>query len=318
MPEPDPEAFAAFMANFQQMTAENQRRLAEGIASLAREQSQPSPSTHSAQTAENEEMPQTADAQPSHEPSPITPAEEAPSEPPPPVELFPAPGADFLSKPLSPITKPWADALAPDSPSLELEEAHLAPSEPSKDEALPSSAVDKPSTAPAAKHGRSLRQRRAPRNLRRIRLPRWILRQCQTRLCLRLQPGTARGTNRRAFGHRPLLRLFMNRSQKRDRAASAGAGMAAGGTISLAFRASSRQPKLQGLALSIMPSRSTRTGVKIDAFSGRRLRRLRPGRPPRTPLPTPSPYNEHRPQENRHAVEQLERCVLSPAIRQVV
>ena len=32
-------------------------------------------------------------------------------------------------------------------------------------------------------------------------------------------------------------------------------------------------------------------------------------------LPTPSQHSDHRPQENRHAVEQLERCILNPALR---
>ena len=59
------------------------------------------------------------------------------------------------------------------------------------------------------------------------------------------------------------------------------------------FQTSSRQPKPQGLALSIMPSPSTRTGVKINAFLGRRLRHPSPPRTrhgPRClrPLPTVS------------------------------
>ena len=298
MPEPDPEAFAAFMANFQQMTAENQRRLAQGTASLAsaREQSQSSPSMHSAQTAETKAMPQTADAQPSHEPSPITPAEVHPGRT----------SYRSLCRPSqSPGQMHWPPTL------LALSRAQIRPTQPSRkriqrrqspprmkhclQQPLKSPALRQPQRL-CPKHGHSLRRRRALRNLHRIRLPRWMLRRCQTRLCLRLPLGTARGTNRRAFGHRTLLRLFTNRSRKRGRAASAGAGVAAGGTISLAFRASSRQPKPQGLALSIMPSRSTRIGVKIDAFLGRRLRHPRPGRPPRTrpgprclrPLPTMS------------------------------
>ena len=117
MPEPDPAAFAAFMANFQQMTAENQQRLAEGIAALAPPrlrctQRKPKsrrphsrPRTHSLCMS----LPR------------CTPAKEEPSNPPPPVELFQAPRADFLSRPLSP------------------------------DEEMPLTAEEKPSIAPAPK-----------------------------------------------------------------------------------------------------------------------------------------------------------------------
>ena len=58
--------------------------------------------------------------------------------------------------------------------------------------------------------------------------------------------------------------------------------MAAGGSISLAFQASSRELKPRGLALSISPSLSTSAGVRTGALLGRRHRRHRPGRPRRT------------------------------------
>ena len=181
MPEPDPEAFAAFMANFQQMTAENQR-----IASLVREQSQPSPSTHSAQTAETEAMPQTADAQPSHEPLPEEPS------------LHPGPQ--------SPGQMHWPPTL-------------LAY------EALPSAAVEKPSTAPAPKA--MPKARTQPKTKARpLQLAPDTF---QDGYCAGARPAFAFAFHRarpgRAFDHRTLLRLLMNRSRKRGRAASAGAGM---------------------------------------------------------------------------------------------
>ena len=138
---------------------------------------------------------------------------------------------------------------------------------------------------PCPRRGHSPRRRRALLSWHRIRLPRWIPRQCQTRLCPRLPPGRARGKSHRALGR---LRV----------------GMEAGGSVSPEHFFSFDRCWCQNRRIAWQtPSTPSPLPWPPSTHS------------PWPPLPTPSPYSDHRPQENRHAVEQLERCVLSPAIR---